>query len=118
MRPADLGEVEGLLDKGSHLARSMRRAISSRLPDNPPDQCKRGTRIKKKSNLKPGDLVFLDENRNGRLQPWDHVGIYSGNGNLIHAPGYFGEVVESEMKKIKGYWGARRIRIQVKLHAR
>lgn len=86
------------------------RKFGRSLRDNPPDQWKRGTRIKKKSNLRPGDLVFFDENRNGRLQPWDHVGIYSGNGNLVHASGYFGEVVESKMKKIKGYWGARRIK--------
>ena len=80
------------------------------LRDNPPDQWKRGMRIKRKSNLRPGDLVFFDENRNGKLQPWDHVGIYSGNGYLVHASGYFGEVVESKMKFIKGYWGAKRIK--------
>jgi hypothetical protein len=83
------------------------------LPDNPPDQWKRGKRVRKKSNLRPGDLVFFDENRNGKLQPWDHVGIYSGNGYLVHASGYFGEVVESKMKYIRGYWGAKRFR---KLH--
>jgi cell wall-associated NlpC family hydrolase len=86
------------------------RKFGKTLRDNPPDQWKRGMRVKKKSNLKPGDLVFFDENRNGKLQPWDHVGIYSGNGYLVHASGYFGEVVESKMKFIKGYWGAKRIK--------
>ena len=85
------------------------RKFGRHLPDNPPDQWKRGTRVSK-SNLRPGDLVFFDENRNGKLQPWDHVGIYSGNGFLVHASGYFGEVVESKMKYIKGYWGAKRIK--------
>lgn len=85
------------------------RKFGRHLPDNPPDQWKRGTRVRK-ANLRPGDLVFFDENRNGKLQPWDHVGIYSGNGNLVHASGYFGEVVESKMKYIKGYWGAKRIK--------
>ncbi len=66
----------------------------------------------KRSNLRPGDLVFFDENRNGRLQPWDHLGIYSGNGNLIHASSYFGEVVESKMRYINGYWGARRLNLR------
>ncbi len=80
-----------------------------KLIDNPPDQWRRGRRIKDKADLRPGDLVFFDENRNGKLQPWDHVGIYSGNGYLIHASGYFGKVVESKMKYIHGYWGARRI---------
>jgi cell wall-associated NlpC family hydrolase len=73
-----------------------------RLPDNPPSQYTYGRKIKR-SNLRPGDLVFFDENRNGKLQPWDHVGIYSGNGNLIHASSYYGRVVESKMKRIKGY---------------
>jgi NlpC/P60 family len=83
--------------------------FGKRLKDNPPDQWRRGRKINDKSDLRPGDLVFFDENRNGKLQPWDHVGIYSGNGNLIHASGYFGEVVESKMKYIHGFWGARRI---------
>jgi hypothetical protein len=38
------------------------------------------------------------------------VGIYSGHGNLIHASSYFDEVVESKMKWIDGYWGAKRIK--------
>ena len=83
--------------------------FGKKLIDNPPDQWRRGRRIGDKSDLRPGDLVFFDENRNGKLQPWDHVGIYSGNGHLIHASGYFGRVVESKMKYIHGYWGARRL---------
>lgn len=86
------------------------RKFGRKLIDNPPDQWKRGKRVKIRSNLRPGDLVFFDENRNGKLQPWDHVGIYSGNGHLVHASGYFGEVVESKMKYIRGYWGARRFK--------
>jgi cell wall-associated NlpC family hydrolase len=86
------------------------RRFGRSLPDNPPSQWKRGKRVKKKSHLRPGDLVFFDENKNGKLQPWDHVGIYSGHGNLIHASSYFGKVVESKMKYIHGYWGAKRIK--------
>jgi cell wall-associated NlpC family hydrolase len=79
------------------------------LPDNPVRQWKKGTRVSK-SHLRKGDLVFFDENRNGKLQPWDHVGIYSGGGWVVHASGYFNKVVESRMKYIRGYWGAKRIR--------
>ena len=86
------------------------RAFGRKLPDNPPSQYKFGRKIKR-SNLRPGDLVFFDENKNGKLQPWDHVGIYSGNGNLVHASSYFGKVVERKMKYIKGYWGARRLNL-------
>jgi cell wall-associated NlpC family hydrolase len=85
------------------------RRFGRSLPDNPPSQWKRGKRVKK-GNLRPGDLVFFDENKNGKLQPWDHVGIYSGHGNLIHASSYFGRVVESKMKYIHGYWGAKRFK--------
>jgi cell wall-associated NlpC family hydrolase len=85
------------------------RKFGRSLPDNPPSQWKRGKRVKKR-NLRPGDLVFFDENKNGKLQPWDHVGIYSGHGHLIHASSYFGKVVESKMKYIRGYWGAKRLK--------
>lgn len=84
------------------------RRFGRSLPDNPVRQWKMGKRVKR-SNLRPGDLVFFDEDKNRRLTPWDHVGIYSGQGNLIHASSYFGEVTESKMKKIDGYWGARRM---------
>jgi hypothetical protein len=40
----------------------------------------------------------------------DRVGIYSGSGHLIYASSYFGRVVESKMKYIRGYWGAKRLR--------
>lgn len=56
-------------------------------------------------SLRPGDVVFFDEHGQGI----SHVGIYSGNGKLIHASDYYNKVVESEMKYIKGYKGARRM---------
>ena len=85
------------------------RRFGRSLPDNPVRQWKMGRRVKKRSSLRPGDLVFFDEDRNRRLTPWDHVGIYSGHRNVIHASSHFGEVTESKMKKIHGYWGARRM---------
>jgi cell wall-associated NlpC family hydrolase len=61
-----------------------------------------------KSNRRPGDIVFFKENgpRNGIT----HVGIYSGRGYLIHASDYFNKVVESKMRYIDGYFGAKRLR--------
>ncbi len=55
-----------------------------------------------KSNLRPGDLVFFKEA--GRSRPITHVGIYSGSGNLVHASNFFGKVVESKMKYMRGYY--------------
>jgi hypothetical protein len=54
--------------------------------------------IVNKSHIRPGALVFFDENRPGKLQPWDYFGIYSGNGYLIRASSYFGRVAESKME--------------------
>ena len=61
-----------------------------------------------KSNLRPGDMVFFKEG--GRRRGITHVGIYSGRGNLVHASAYFGKVVESKMRYIKGYFGAKKLR--------
>jgi len=68
---------------------------------------KRGHRVAK-SKVRPGDIVFFKEG--GRKRGITHVGIYSGRGNLVHASAYFGKVVESKMKYIKGYSGAKRLR--------
>ena len=68
---------------------------------------KRGKKVAK-SKVRPGDIVFFKEG--GRKRGITHVGIYSGRGNLVHASAYFGKVVESKMKYIKGYSGAKRLR--------
>jgi cell wall-associated NlpC family hydrolase len=52
-----------------------------------------------------GDLVFFDEHGNGI----SHVGIYAGNGKVVHASDYYNKVTESQMKYLKGYVGARRL---------
>jgi cell wall-associated NlpC family hydrolase len=65
-----------------------------------------GREIKRRYNLQPGDHVFFKEL--GRRNGITHVGIYSGNGNLVHASTYFGEVTESKMRYIDGYHGAKR----------
>jgi cell wall-associated NlpC family hydrolase len=62
-------------------------------------------RIKYKYNLMPGDIVFFREG--GTVLT--HVGIYSGNGNIVHASKFFGKVVESKMRYIRGYAGAQRL---------
>ena len=67
---------------------------------------KRSKRVQS-NDLRPGDIVFFAEGRGGGLT---HVGIYSGKGNLVHASAYFGKVVESKMKYIKGYSGAIRLK--------
>ena len=54
------------------------------------------------SALMPGDLVFF-------YSPVSHVGIYIGNGQIVHAP-TFGDVVKvSDIAYMGLYAGARRI---------
>lgn len=67
----------------------------------------RSRKIRSKSNLRLGDEVFFRENGGGIT----HVAIYSGNGNVVHASSYYGKVVESKMKYIRGYAGAKRYRL-------
>ncbi len=90
----------------SCLTKLVFKKFGKRLPDSPVKQWRYGRRVAK-SNLRPGDLVFFKER--GRTYPITHVGIYSGRGNLVHASSYFHKVVESKMKYIKGYYGAKRL---------
>ncbi|MGZ4608469.1 MAG: C40 family peptidase [Blastococcus sp.] len=55
-----------------------------------------------RSQLQPGDLVFF-------YSPVSHVGIYIGNGQMVHAP-TTGDVVKVSDIDVMGYFaGARRI---------
>ncbi len=67
-----------------------------------------GSRKIDRSRLRPGDEVFFKEN--GPSGPITHVGIYSGNGRIVHASKFWGKVVEKEIKYIDGYFGAKRFR--------
>ena len=58
--------------------------------------------------LKPGDLVFFATGRKGRVS---HVGVYSGRGQFIHAPGQGRKIQAASMNSRyfrKRYMGARR----------
>jgi cell wall-associated NlpC family hydrolase len=55
-----------------------------------------------RSQLRPGDLVFF-------YSPVSHVGMYIGNGQMVHAP-TTGDVVKISSIDVMGYFaGARRI---------
>lgn len=70
------------------------------------DQFENGTAVNR-DELKPGDLVFFEQN--GYIH---HVGIYAGNGMMIHAP-RTGDVVKYQSINtdyyLSEYAGARRV---------
>ena len=88
------------------------------LPDSPVSQwrMRAGKKFFRKSALRVGDLVFHDLNRDGRLNDkWvDHVSIWAGNGNIIHASNYhkYRRVVISEERWLRNFWGAKRLRLR------
>lgn len=63
----------------------------------------------RRSELRPGDLVFF----NTRRSPYSHVGLYIGDGKFVHAPRSGTRIRVEDMGL--SYWktrynGARRIR--------
>ena len=55
-----------------------------------------------RSSLRPGDLVFF-------YSPVSHVGIYIGNGRIVHSSTYGQPVKLAELRYMYGYNTARRI---------
>jgi hypothetical protein len=59
------------------------RALGTTIPRDADAQFARGKRITARSALRPGDLVFFRDS-SGYVH---HVGMYVGNGRMIHSPG-------------------------------
>jgi cell wall-associated NlpC family hydrolase len=55
-----------------------------------------------KSDLRPGDLVFF-------YSPVSHVGMYIGNGQIVHAPSWGSTVKVVALDSMPSYSGARRV---------
>ncbi|RBY97031.1 NlpC/P60 family protein [Blastococcus sp. TF02-8] len=77
------------------------RAAGISLPHSSRGQSGMGQAVSR-DQLQPGDLVFF-------YRPVSHVGIYIGNGQMVHAP-TSGDVVKiASVDSVGGYSGARRI---------
>ena len=112
------------LEKGidcSFFVQSIFKELGITLPRTARDQFKSGVKVKKKENLKVGDLVFFKKtyvsrrkNKKGKRIVWtkiNHVGIYIGNGEFIHATINVKRVTISRLDEPyfkKRYAGARR----------
>lgn len=59
------------------------------------------------NELKPGDLVFFG--RKGNWKSIHHVGIYIGEGSMLHAPRTGTEIRVNEVHYMSDYFGATRV---------
>jgi len=72
------------------------------LPRRADEQAKMASLLQvKKTELKPGDLVFFNTMR----RTFSHVGIYVGEGKFIHSPRVGGAVRVEDMRE--AYWAKR-----------
>jgi cell wall-associated NlpC family hydrolase len=77
------------------------RAAGVSLPHSSGQQSRMGQAVAR-ADLKPGDLVFF-------YSPVSHVGIYIGNGQMVHAP-TSGDVVKvGSVDSMGGFAGGRRL---------
>ena len=102
------GGIDGLKDGGldcSGFTSTVLRSFGIPAPYSAMDQFRGGIGIERPA-LAPGDLVFF-------LGSPMHVGIYAGNGEMIHAPGKGKTVSRASFNKsyfATRYAGARRYR--------
>ncbi|MGE5703929.1 MAG: C40 family peptidase, partial [Clostridia bacterium] len=81
----------------SGFAYNMHRSVGLVIPRDAKDQAESGQRIEK-DDLLPGDLLFFAfEEGKGKVH---HVGIYIGNGEMIHSPDSESAI---EIVKLDGY---------------
>jgi cell wall-associated NlpC family hydrolase len=82
-----------------------------RLPRTAKEQAAVGTRVARDpSRLRPGDLLTFASRGEGV----SHIGIYVGNGRMVHASTAAGRVIETALIRppyptIKPWRGARRV---------
>ena len=58
------------------------------------------------SSMKVGDIIFVDHDHNGKA---DHVGLYVGGGQMVHASGVKYGVICVSVKNVKDILMVRRV---------
>lgn len=105
----------------SFFVQTIFKELGIKLPRTAREQFRQGIKLKKKDPLKVGELVFFKKtyyskkkNKKGKRTSWtkiNHVGIYIGNGEFIHATINVKRVTISRLDEPyfqKRYAGARR----------
>ncbi len=77
-----------------------------KLPHGANMQTKYGTKVSFDS-MQVGDIIYFDHDHNGKA---DHVGLYVGNGEMVHASGVKTGVKCVSVSKLKDVFMVRRIR--------
>jgi cell wall-associated NlpC family hydrolase len=77
------------------------------LPRVANDQYEASTNHPSRSELKPGDLVFFGQRGNSRSI--HHVGIYLGDGEMLHAPRTGTLIRINDVSYMNDYFGATRV---------
>lgn len=101
------GTTERGIDCSAFTREVFRNAVGIELPRDTRSQVHEGMRVSKR-DLVEGDLVFFKINRH-----LNHVGVYVGNGEFIHASARVG-VTRSKLNNQywrNKFWQARRIEI-------
>nr|WP_248730079.1 MULTISPECIES: NlpC/P60 family protein [Halomonas] len=108
------GEGQGGIDCSALVQHIFSESFRMDLPRTTDSQVLQGQRIDR-SELKPGDLVFFRP-----PGPYNHVGVYVGDGYFLHASTSQG-VILSELDNVfwqQHYWQARRPMDQAQLAMR
>ena len=77
-----------------------------RLPHGSNMQSSYGRKVSQ-SSMKVGDIIFIDHDHNGKP---DHVGLYVGSGQMVHASGVKYGVICVSVKNVKDIIYVRRVR--------
>lgn len=77
-----------------------------KLPHGANMQTKYGTKVSF-SSMQVGDIIYFDHDHNGKA---DHVGLYVGDGEMVHASGVKTGVKVVSVSKLKDVFMVRRIR--------
>lgn len=78
---------------------------NKKLPHGANMQTKYGTKVSF-SSMQVGDIIYFDHDHNGKA---DHVGLYVGNGEMVHASGVKTGVKCVQVSKLKDVFMVRRI---------